>query len=165
MLLLQLLCTLLFSMNFIAPDLAHSQFTPRTHWRQLPIKGRGLFHAYDVQIRKTTLQSCRQSSTLNTGYLIRTRLGTQPVHTKNTLETAAHQMQRPLSFHAYDVPTQGKNRYRNVPAAGKNRYRNSLFRQLLGKVPERSVSSWKWYRNGRSSGVPAPELDPCCILA
>ena len=70
MLLLQLLCTLLFSMNFVAPDLAHSQFTPRTHWRQLPIKGRGLFHAYDVQIRKTTLQSCRQSSTLNTGHLI-----------------------------------------------------------------------------------------------
>ena len=25
--------------------------TPRAHWRQLPIKGRGLFHAYDVQIR------------------------------------------------------------------------------------------------------------------
>ena len=56
--------------NLIAPDLAPSQTTPRAHWRQLPIKGRGLFHAYDVQIRKTILQSCRQASTSYTGHLI-----------------------------------------------------------------------------------------------
>ena len=52
--------------NLIAPDLAPSQSTPRAHWRQLPIKGRGLFHAYDVHIRKTTLRSCQRVGTLST---------------------------------------------------------------------------------------------------
>ena len=37
--------------HLIAPDLEPSLITPRAHWRQLPIKGRGLFHAYNVQIR------------------------------------------------------------------------------------------------------------------
>ena len=42
--------------HLIAPDLAPRLITPRAHWRQLPIKGRGLFHAYNVQISKATLQ-------------------------------------------------------------------------------------------------------------
>ena len=45
--------------NLFAPDLAPSLSTPWAHWRQLPIKGRGQFHAYDVHLRKTMLQSCR----------------------------------------------------------------------------------------------------------
>ena len=39
--------------NLIAPDSAPSLSTPRAHWRQLPIKGRGLFHAY---LKKHTSQ-------------------------------------------------------------------------------------------------------------
>ena len=53
--------------NLIAPDLVPSLTTPRAHWRQLPIKGRGLFHAYDVHIRKATLRSCQRFGTLSKG--------------------------------------------------------------------------------------------------
>ena len=56
--------------NLIAPDLAPSLPTPRAHWRQLHIKGRGLFHAYDVQIMKATLRSCQRFGTLSVGNLI-----------------------------------------------------------------------------------------------
>ena len=60
----------LYTGHLLAPDLAPSLSTPRAQWRQLPIKSRGLFHAYDVQIRKTMLQSRRQSSTLYTCHLL-----------------------------------------------------------------------------------------------
>ena len=59
--------------HLIAPDLAPRLITPRAHWRQLPIKGRGLFHAYNVQISKATLQKVvdnRQLCTPLTGPLL-----------------------------------------------------------------------------------------------
>ena len=59
-----------FCGNLLAPDLAPNLSTPRAHWRQLPIKGRGLFHAYDVQIMKATLRSCQRFGTLSVGNLI-----------------------------------------------------------------------------------------------
>ena len=46
--------------HILAPDLAPSLPTPSAQWRQLPkIKRKGLLHEYDVQISRTTLQSCR----------------------------------------------------------------------------------------------------------
>ena len=87
--------------NFIAPDLVSNLPTPRAHWRQLHIKGRGLFHAYDVQIMKATLRSCQRFGTLSVGNLI------APDLAPSQSTPRAHWRQLPIKgrglFHAYDV--------------------------------------------------------------
>ena len=92
-------CPALLQGNLIAPDLAPSLTTPRAHWRQLPIKGRGLFHAYDVQIRKATLRSCQRFGTLSVGNLI------APDLAPSLTTPRAHWRQLPNKgrglFHAY----------------------------------------------------------------
>ena len=90
-----------FVCGLIAPDLAPSQSTLRAHWRQLPIKGRGLFHAYDVQIRKAMLRSCQRFGTLSVGNL------NGPDLAPSLSTPRAHWRQLPIKgrglFHAYDV--------------------------------------------------------------
>ena len=50
----------LLHVHLLAPGLACSLATPREHWRQQPIKGRGLLHMHNLQIKKATSRSWRR---------------------------------------------------------------------------------------------------------
>ena len=102
--------------HLIAPDLAPSLITPGAHWRQLPIKGRGLFHADDVQNCKSAKRRYKKSSTI-VNFVHRPSPCTRDL--APSLSTPrAHWRQLPIKgrgfFHADDVQNckSAKRRYK-----------------------------------------------------